>query len=241
MRLPVSLRHLAAVAVLLACVAPFSALGQAFGASVGTDPVITASPDASRGDVGMGKVAVPGHRRGAEELRLFGRVRSGVYTVDGMVAKVQLNYDVNGVRFLYLFLPGVGTAVVSATPNPEAIATEAKLQDNELSFALGEHRFRLTGVALASDRGSAPEHLYVWLDRAAWQLHSQPMVGFGDAVATPYVWPGALRVEEPKAVEDAVAAPPVPLVLLPSPTAVAPRPAVPATVQPAALRPVTFP
>lgn len=209
---------------------------QTFAASTGTEAVITATPTS-----GAAKVNVPGHRRHAEETQLFGRVRDGVYTVDGMIAKVKLNYDVNGVSFLYLFAPGLGTAVVSAAPEPDAVVTEATLRESELSFTVGEHRFDLTGVALASNKGVAPAHLYVRLDRGAWRLGRQPMMGFGNVAAIPYQWPGALpSAAGESAEEEKEVLPPVPAVLLPSTSAVVPRAVAPAAVEPASLHPVSM-
>ena len=226
-----------ALALVLArgCLAPLGMEAQTFSATTGTEAAITGTPGPR-----VATVNVPGHRRNAEEKLLFGRVRDGVYTVDGMVAKVQLNYDVKGVGYLYFFVPGVGTAVISATPAHDAVASEAALKDGELSFTVGEHTFKLTGVALASDRGTVPAHLYARLDRVAWKLSRQPMVGFGDLGAMPYQWPGALPVAPAPPAEETEVIPPVPASLLPSTTGVVPRVVVPGAVVPASLRPVAM-
>jgi hypothetical protein len=207
-------------------------LAQTFAAGMGTVPVV--GPVPVHADT---RVNVPGHSRHAEETQLFGRVRDGVYTVDGMTAKVKLNYDVNGVNFLYLFVPGVGTAVVSVLPDPQAVVTEAKLHEDVLSFTVGEHRFTLSGVALASNKGTAPTHLYVKLDRTAWQLSRRPMVGFGNLAEGPYVWPGALPAPTQAQADPVPVAPPVPANLLPSTSAV--RPAA-VTARPVSLEPVAL-
>ena len=149
-------------------------------------------------------------------------MRDGVFTVDGMVAKLQLNYDVNGVHYIYLFVPGVGTAVVSAVADPDAVLTQASYKNMALSFSVGDHRFNLTGVTLASDKGTAPAHLYVRLDRSAWRLNRNPMLGFGNAPAQPYVWPGALPLSTANQIEDSEVVPPVPASLLPSAKPVVP-------------------
>ena len=183
---------------------------------------------------------MPGHKRSAEEKLLFGRVRDGVYTVDGMVAKVQLNYDLNGVGFLTMFVPGLGTAVVSADPAQDAVVKEAAFKEGELSFTVGEHTFKLTGVVLASNRGTVPAHLYVRLDRSAWQLGRQPMVGFGNVGAMPYQWPGALAAAPAVHTEETEVIPPVPACLLPSTTSVVPHTVAPVPVEPADLHPATM-
>ncbi len=221
-------------AVLLAFGAALPASSQTFAAATGADPVIGTPPPSAV------HIGVPGHRRTGDNKLLYGRVRDGVYTVDGMVAKLQLNYDVNGVGFLYFFVPGLGTAVISADADPDAVVTEAKYKDNELNFSVGDHRFRLTGVALASDKGGAPAHLYAKLDRSAWHLTRQPMVGFGDVREMPYVWPGALPPQAASVqLEDSRVSPPVPASLLPSAKPIVPA-SIPASVDPAALHPVAL-
>ncbi len=216
-------------ALFLAGLLALPAFSQTFAANTGADPVIeTPSPRAVH-------IGVPAHQRSGNPTLLYGRVRDGVYTVDGMVAKLQLNYNVNGANFLYFFVPGVGTAVVSASADPDAIVAEARYKGNELNFTVGDHRFRLTGVALASDKGSAPAHLYAKLDRDAWRLTRQPMIGFGNANEMPYVWPGALPSQSASVkAEETHIGPPVPATLLPSATPVVPARR-PVAVQPAAL------
>ena len=181
----------------------------------------------------------PDHGREAENRLLYARVRDGVYTVDGMVAKIKLNYDVDGANFIYLFVPGVGTAVVSAFPEPNALVSHAVVNQNELTFTVDGHHFGLTGVTLANGKGRVPDGLYVHLDRSAWRLSRLPMVGFGNRAEPPYEWPGALPLES---AEESEAIPPVPSTLLPSlaapASAVHPSlPAIPAVPTPVAQHP----
>lgn len=202
---------------------PVSLSSQTFAAITGTDAVITAAPGASAPGLTQ-----PGHHARTDAPLLYGRVRDGVYTVDGMVAKLRLNYDVNGAHYLYLFVPGVGTAVLSLSADPDSIVAEARLHDNELAFAVGDHHFKLTGVALSDGKNEAPTHLYVRLDRAAWHLNRQAMVGFGDVAQLPYAWPGALPAPAPA--EESRVIPPVPVTLLPSTTTVQPATTAPRPV-----------
>ena len=124
---------LAVVAVALALLAPLTTLGQTFAAGVVTEPVIMTTPEP-----GVTRITVA-HPRNGDGTLLYARVRDGVYTVDGMVAKVRLNYDVEGVRYMYLFVPGVGTAVLSTVADPSQLTAEAKLHENDLTFDLGDH------------------------------------------------------------------------------------------------------
>ena len=222
MRILTPLTCFAAVAFVVGA-APVSLSSQTFAAITGTDAVITATPAP-----GTPRLTQPGHHAHTDAPLLYGRVRDGVYTVDGMVAKLRLNYDVNGAQYLYLFVPGVGTAVVSLTADPDSIVAEARLHDNELTFASGDRHFKLTGVALSDGKNEAPDHLYVRLDRAAWHLGRQPMVGFGNVAQLPYAWPGALPTSAPA--EESRVIPPIPVTLLPSTTAVQPPAATPRPV-----------
>ncbi len=227
----------AAFFVAVCGLASLSASAQTLRAAVGS-----VVPALHVADAGLAGPAGPSHRRRTEDRLIYARIREGVYTVDGMVAKVHLNYDVEGAPYLYLFVPGVGTAVISATPDQDAVMAPAALRQDELHFNVDHHHFTLTGVNLVSDKGQAPTHLYVRLDRAAWGLSRMPMVGFGTLAEFPYEWPGALPTEQR---EESEALPPVPSSLLPRmlprlstavPAAQSSRAALPATPAPVALR-----
>lgn len=236
MRISSLLIRSAVVAVGLGILAPLSTLAQTFAAHTGTSAVITAAPEPS-----TPRVTVPGHARRGDNDLIFGRVRDGVYTVDGMVAKVKMNYDVDGAKFLYMFVPGVGTAVVSLSAAPDVVSSQAVLKGNDLTFDAGSHHFKLTGVALATDKGSVPEHLYVRLDGAAWGLNRRPMLGYGNVAALPYVWPAALpESSAARLSEESRLAPPVPAALLPSTKAIVPATVAPAAVNPGALSSVAM-
>ncbi len=204
-----------------ACLAgfPILASAQTFAARVGAPAPAMVTVDGIKSHV-----EVPGARHSAKEKLIFARVRDGVYTVDGMVAKVHLNYDVQGSTYLYLYVPGIGTAVLSVSPDGKAVVTPATLHMDELTFTVDGHHYGLSGISVASDRGVAPAHLYVRLDRAAWHLNRTPMVGFGNRAELPYEWPGSLP---PELSEESMDAPPVPMSLLPAMKAA--RPATTAT------------
>ncbi len=134
-----------AIVVAVCGLVGLAAMAQTFAAPAGAEAAaLTSMPG-----TGERRVMAPGHRRDAENKLIYARIRDGVYSVDGMVAKVQLNYDVDGANFLYLFVPGVGTAVVSAAPAADAVMARATVRDGELRFRAGEHQFALTGIAVA--------------------------------------------------------------------------------------------
>ncbi len=182
---------------------------QTFAASTGTVPVLGGDvPDRVAS-------ALPAHHKKSDAPLMYARVRDGVYSVDGMVGKVRLNYDVQGVGYLYLFMPGVGTALVSLAPSAEAVSVPAGYHDGEITVRVGEHTFNITGIeSLVNDRGKEPAVLYVQLDRGAWKLGRTPMVGFGSTIQAPYEWPGALSVPAVAAEADTPSLP-VPASLLP--------------------------
>lgn len=217
MRSSILLIRLALALAVAALFTPLATLAQTIPASTGTGAIITATPPEDRAPV-----ITAGHHGEAGRDLLFGRIRNGVYTVDGMVAKLQLNYDLNGVLHLYMFVPGLGTAVMSESPAPETITATASLTGNDLNFDAGHHHFRLTGIALTNGQGTSVAHLYVQLDRTAWNLGRHAMVGYGDAGGAPYAWPGALNAGVAPMVEANRLAPPLPTGLLPSATAVTP-------------------
>ena len=219
----------AAALAVICGISVLPAPAQTFAAGVRTTP-----PPMIVADSGPGHVSVPGRRHHAGKELIFARVRDGVYSVDGMVAKVRLNYDIQGANYMYLFLPGVGTAVVSAAPDEDALMLPATLQAGALTFSADGHHFSLSGVSLASDQGQSAAHLYVRLDRSAWHLSRTPMIGFGDRAAVPYEWPGALPAEH---AEESQSVPPIPASLLPSASAIAPTVPVPAAANLSGQRP----
>lgn len=159
---------------------------------------------------------LPPHHTKTDAPLMYARIREGVYSVDGMVGKVRLNYDVKAASYIYLFMPGVGTALVALAPSPDAVSVPAAYHDGQLTVRVADHIFNLTGIeSLVNDRGKEPASLFVTLNREAWRLSRRPMVGFGTARQAPYEWPGALPV---LAAADAEEAPvPMPVSLLPRP------------------------
>jgi hypothetical protein len=146
------------------------------------------------------------------------RVRGGVLTVDGMVAKVQLNYEIERSGYLYFFVPGVGTAVVSMAPLADGAKVPDGFDGEKLAFAVDGHSIELSSDSnlLAKRRSKAKADVYVRLDRSTLAVSRTPEMGFGDTMEAPYVWP--LSNPEPMAkakVEYVVTPPPMPKSVLP--------------------------
>jgi len=145
------------------------------------------------------------------------RVRDGVLTIDGMVAKVQLNYDIQHTGYMYFFVPGVGTAVVSLEPLADGMKVPDAFDGEKLAFTVDGHSVELSneGTSLLDKRKSKAD-VYVRLDRSAVAISRYPRMGYGDTAAAPYVWPlsGPQPANKEK-VEYAVTPPPVPKSMLP--------------------------
>ena len=145
------------------------------------------------------------------------RVRDGVLTIDGMVAKVQLNYDIQHTGYMYFFVPGVGTAVVSLEPLADGTKVPDAFDGEKLAFTVDGHSVELSndGSSLLDKRRSKAD-VYVRLDRSAVAISRYPRMGYGDTAAAPYVWPlsGPQPANKEK-VEYAVTPPPVPKSMLP--------------------------
>lgn len=145
------------------------------------------------------------------------RVRDGVLTIDGMVAKVQLNYDIQHTGYMYFFVPGVGTAVVSMEPLADGTKVPDAFDGEKLAFTVDGHSVELSndGNSLLDKRRSKAD-VYVRLDRSTVAISRYPRMGYGDTTEAPYVWP--LSNPEPankEKVAYVVTPPPVPKSLLP--------------------------
>jgi hypothetical protein len=146
------------------------------------------------------------------------RVRDGVLTIDGMVAKVQLNYDIERSGYMYFFVPGIGTAVVSMAPIADGVKAPDAFDGEKLAFAVDGHSIELSseGNLLAKRKNKAKADVYVRLDRSTVAVSRTPQMGFGDTTEPPYVWP--LSNPEPASkekVEYVVTPPPMPKSVLP--------------------------
>ncbi|HSY34725.1 MAG TPA: hypothetical protein VK814_03130 [Acidobacteriaceae bacterium] len=145
------------------------------------------------------------------------RVRDGVLTIDGMVAKVQLNYDIQQTGYMYFFIPGVGTAVVSMAPLADGAKVPDAFDGEKLAFTVDGHSVELSndGSSLLEKRKGKAD-VYVRLDRSTVALSRYPRMGYGDTTQAPYVWP--LSAPEPankEKVAYVVPPPPTPKSMLP--------------------------
>jgi hypothetical protein len=115
-------------------------------------------------------------------------ISRGTFTVDGMIGKAELNYDIADLKFIYLYAPFIGTVVVSNEPFPGAKEEPTAFNDTTLTVTVGDHILQV-----ASDKrllGKKPEAAYVLLDREFKLPSKYPVVGYGTVTKAPYMWPG---------------------------------------------------
>ncbi len=152
----------------------------------------------------------------AQSHLITAHVRNGVLTIDGMVGKVQLNYDIEHAGFMYFFVPGVGTAVVSMSPLADAVKMPDAFDGDKLAFTAGGHSFELSseGNLLSKKKKLAKADVYVRLDSATVALGRYPQMGYGDTTEPPYAWPLS-EVAPQEKVDYVVTPPPMPKSVLP--------------------------
>jgi hypothetical protein len=115
------------------------------------------------------------------------KIRDGVLSVDGLVAKVRLNYEIRNAAYIYVFLPGTGTAIVSMSPLPNGERVKDLFRGSKMAFTIGGHSFELASQGNIAGEGASAG--YVMLDRTTALIARAPMVGYGMTTRAPYVWP----------------------------------------------------
>ena len=141
-------------------------------------------------------------------------VHDGVLTIDGMVAKVELNYDIKKTGYMYFFVPGMGPAVVSLAPISDAFKVKNAIEGSKLTFAAGGHNFELVSKGNLLTKEKSKTDVYVRLDRSTIAVGRFPRMGFGNTTEPPYVWPLSGPAEKDKNAHF-VAPPPMPSSALP--------------------------
>ena len=132
-------------------------------------------------------------------------IAEGTLTVDGMIGKATLNYDIKDFRFIYMYAPWIGTVVVSNRQFPGAKEQAKAFDQHTLTVTVEDHQFQLYSEKVLL--GKKPEPAFVAVDRE-FKLDSKfPAMGYGSTLQAPYNWPGAKGNPESKAY---VKPPPVP-------------------------------
>jgi hypothetical protein len=128
---------------------------------------------------------------------------SGELTVDGLIAKAHLNFQIIDLRYMYIWVPGLGTAVISNQPFAGAKLQVDAIDGNTMTVKADGHQLQLAcdGNMLGREAGKKmfqgkkkdkPLSLYVALDTNYQKGSSYPEFGYGDQNKAPYNWPGTL-------------------------------------------------
>lgn len=132
-------------------------------------------------------------------------ISNGTLTVDGLIGKAALNYQIKDFRYVYLYAPWIGTVVVSNQAFPGGVEQPKAFDQHTLTVTVDEHQFQLYSEKIILSKKLKPA--YVSVDRQ-FKLDSQyPAMGYGKSLQAPYSWPGAKASPESKAY---VKPPPVP-------------------------------
>jgi hypothetical protein len=139
-------------------------------------------------------------------------ISRGVLTVDGMTVKAALNYEIKDLKYVYVYVPGLGTIVVSNDPFPAAVEQKNAFNDKTLTVTVSEHTVQLTSENRLL--GKTPESAFVLVDKSFAMPTKFPVMGYGSIRVSPYAWPGSKSNDELKSVAEA---PPLPVDLRPAP------------------------
>ena len=138
-------------------------------------------------------------------------ISRGTYTVDGMIGKAELNYNIADFKYIYLYAPAIGTIVVSKEPFPGGKEEKGAFNGNTLTVTTGDHKLQLASDQKLLDK--KPVSAFVMVDRDFHLPSPYPVVGYGTVIKAPYVWPGS---RENVALKGAfVQPPPIPVNLKP--------------------------
>lgn len=111
-------------------------------------------------------------------------IQRGVLTVDGMTVRTGLDFRISNMRYMYVYVPGAGTTVISERPFGGALEERAAFRGKTLTVNAGGSRLQLTSANKMRGSHSA----YVRFDRGEVDGVNMAMVGFGNAALAPAVW-----------------------------------------------------
>lgn len=124
------------------------------------------------------------------------KVTNGTITVDGLVGKARLSYDISEVKFLYFSIPGVGTTIVSMQHFPGAIEQKNAFDGATMTVTTPNGHV----LALSSDKPllGHKEPVTAWVAEDEAYVFSPKFVnlGYGSTARAPYNWPGARPLTE---------------------------------------------
>ncbi len=133
-------------------------------------------------------------------------VVKGVLTVDGLIAKADLNFQILDLQYLYIWVPGMGTAIISNHAFAGSKLQVDAINGPLLTVKVDDHQLQLAGDKdLLGGKKPKPLSLYVGIDRTFDHGSPYPEFGYGIKGKAPYNWPGTLADASPNS-----KAPPLP-------------------------------
>jgi hypothetical protein len=120
-------------------------------------------------------------------------ISRGTFTVDGMIGKAELNYNIADLKYIYMYAPGIGTLVISNRPFTGGKEEKNGFNQKTLTVTTGDHTLQLASdeYLLGKTLGKKPAPAYVLVDRDFVLPTPYPVVGYGGLLKAPYVWPGS--------------------------------------------------
>jgi hypothetical protein len=141
-------------------------------------------------------------------------IRSGTLTVDGWTNKARINFNIPDLKYIYVYVPGIGTTIVSPGQFPGATEQAGAFKDNTLRVTVEGHPIELTSERELLGRRS--QKAWVAVDREFLLPTKYPTIGYGMTMQAPYVWPGS-KAEGVEAGVNMKKAPPLPADMLAAP------------------------
>jgi len=118
-------------------------------------------------------------------------ISRGTFTIDGVIGKAALNYDIPDLKYIYLYVPGIGIAVVSNAPFVGATEEKEAFHGESLTVTVENHTLEIASDKPLLGKGKKPASGYVLLDREFTLPSKYPVVGYGAMLKAPYAWPGS--------------------------------------------------
>ncbi len=175
-----------------------------------TPPAQTAAPAAAAEGTAPADVPATATAKPKMERTIFGKMKPvkekppkllpvnivhGELTVDGLIAKAGLNFQIADLKFFYIWVPGLGTAIVSNEPFPGAKIQVNALDGKVLTVDADGHQLQLAcDQPLLNDKRPKPKpiSMFVSVDRSFDKGSAYPEFGYGTVLKAPYSWPGTL-------------------------------------------------
>jgi len=180
-------------------------------------PDEAAAPAAGVSPAPLTKVSGKSKKKVKPEKPVIMSIVRGELTVDGLIAKADLNYQIVGLRYLYIWVPGLGTTVISndffpgSKFQPDAIdgsTLTVKVDGRQLQLACeypligGIPKGEMSGKPSKADKADTkdkkdkkkdkPIGVFVMLDREYQKPSIYPQFGYGTTLKAPYDWPATL-------------------------------------------------